>query len=88
MSGQPESLDCRGALDRLYEYLDGELTPEVEAAVRAHLAACAPCFKLFGFEGAFLRFLEARTRAHRAPDGLKRRVLENLLLGTDDAGSE
>ncbi len=88
MSDAPERLDCQGALDRLYEYLDGELTTEVEAAVRTHLTACAPCFRLFGFEGAFLRFLEARTRAQDAPDALKRRVLDSLLLPTDDAESE
>lgn len=87
MSDPVERLDCQGAVDRLYDYLDGELTPEVEAAVRAHLADCSRCFKLFGFEGAFLRFLEARTRAQGAPIALKRRILDTLFLATDDAGS-
>lgn len=84
----PDSIDCRAAAEQLYEYLDGELTPEVEAAIRTHLNDCAPCFRLFGFEEAYLAFLQARTRARQAPEHLKKRIFEQVLFDGDAAGSE
>ena len=78
-----ERIDCRAAVDRLYPYLDGELSPAAEASVRAHLADCAHCFGLFDFETAYLRFLEARTRARGAPAHLRRRILDELLFDSE-----
>lgn len=69
---------------RLYEYLDGELTAEREVEVRAHLDRCRDCLALSKFEHAFLRFLEARARAQHAPEGLRRRILEQFLFNGDD----
>jgi anti-sigma factor (TIGR02949 family) len=84
----PQTIDCHAAANRLYDYLDGELTAEVEATVRAHLAACAVCFKLFEFEEAYLAFLRARTRAKAAPDHLRRQVFERVLYDRDRTESE
>ncbi|HEX9729211.1 MAG TPA: zf-HC2 domain-containing protein [Gemmatimonadales bacterium] len=71
-------IDCHAALDRLYEYLDDELTPEIEAAVRDHLARCTRCFGRFDFERSYLVFLETRARTRGAPADLKRRILAEL----------
>lgn len=71
-------MNCREVVDHLYEYLDRELTPEVEAKVRAHLQACPPCGDHFGSEQAFLKFVEARCRSRCAPPELKRRILKEL----------
>ena len=73
-----EHMDCQEALDRLYEFLDGELTPDAAAAVREHLEACAGCVGLYDFERAYLRFLEARTRAVGAPAHVRHRILQEL----------
>ncbi|UCD23696.1 MAG: mycothiol system anti-sigma-R factor [Gemmatimonadota bacterium] len=81
----PRKIDCQEAAERLYEYLDGELTPDSEAEVRAHLDDCAPCFKLLGFEDAYLSFLRARTRAHQAPEHLKKKIFEQVLFDQDSA---
>ncbi len=81
-----EPIDCHAAARRLYEYLDGELTPEVEASVKAHLERCAQCFSLYGFEGAYLAFLRARTRAQVAPEHLKKRIFEQVLLDRGTTG--
>jgi len=81
-------IDCLEALDHLYEYLDGELTPVRAEEVRLHLEKCAPCLGVSQFETAYLRFLEARARAREAPEDLRKRVLEQLLFdGDGDAGS-
>lgn len=87
MTLPPESLDCQQAAERLYEYLDHELTPELERAVRAHLEACAPCFGLFSFEETFLKFIEARSRAAGAPPELQRRILRSLLEEGNEPGA-
>jgi anti-sigma factor (TIGR02949 family) len=84
----PDSIDCRAAAEQLYEYLDGELTPDVEDAVRTHLHDCAPCFRLFGFEEAYLAFLRARARARQVPEHLKKRIFEQVLFDRDVADSE
>lgn len=71
-------MNCQEALKHLYEFLDKELTPEVEREVRQHLEACRPCDGHFDFEQAFLRFLHARCRSRTAPPELKRRILSEL----------
>lgn len=71
-------MNCREILDHLYEYLDKELTPDVEAKVRAHLEECPPCHDCADFERAFLTFLEARCRSRGAPPELKRKILREL----------
>ncbi len=72
---------CREAFDRLYAYLDGELTEDQHEAVRRHLAACRDCFAVAEFESAYLRFVEARTPSGRAPEHLRKRILRSLLFG-------
>ena len=71
-------MNCREALDRVYEFLDKDLTPEVEREVREHLEACKPCGQNFDFEQTFLKFLQARCRTRSAPPDLKRRILNDL----------
>lgn len=83
-----ERVDCRAAFDRLYEYLDGELTPEREAEVREHLDRCLGCLRLTEFETAYLRFLDARAASVRAPEALKKRVLRQLLFSENEESRE
>lgn len=71
-------MDCDDCLEHLYEYLDRELTPEVERQIRQHLQECPPCGQQADFEQAFLKFIEARCRSRGAPPELKRRVLHDL----------
>ncbi|HET7789281.1 MAG TPA: mycothiol system anti-sigma-R factor [Gemmatimonadales bacterium] len=71
-------MNCREAADHLYEYLDRELTPDVQAQIKEHLAHCPPCGQHFDFEQSFLKFLEARCRAKGASPDLRRRILREL----------
>lgn len=71
-------MNCREALEHLYEYLDQELTPEVEVKVREHLEHCGECYEQLDFERAFLKFVEARCRSRGAPPELKRKILREL----------
>ena len=88
MSGQPRQIDCHEAARLLYEYLDGELTPERDAEVRRHLDECAICFQLSKFEDAYLQFLDVRSRARGAPAYLKQQILNQILFGEAEGTSE
>ena len=56
-----------------------EVTPELEAEIRAHIQKCPPCNEHFDFETLFLKFVRVRCRAQGAPATLRRRILEQLL---------
>jgi mycothiol system anti-sigma-R factor len=71
-------MNCRECTEHLYEYLDRELTPEVEREIREHLAGCHPCDDQFDFEKLFLDFLRARCRSQGAPPELKHRILREI----------
>ena len=71
-------MNCRECVEHLYEFLDRELTPDVEREIREHLEVCPPCGEQFDFEELFLKFLRARCRAEGASPELKKRVLREL----------
>lgn len=59
-------IDCRQALMKLWEYLDGELPADEVAALREHLAHCARCYPRYRHHLAFLAFV-SRAAAAGAP---------------------
>jgi mycothiol system anti-sigma-R factor len=81
MSGLPEGDDmpCDDVIERMYEFLDGELTSDVDAKIRDHLSKCGRCYPHFRHEEVFLRFLERRAQIEKAPPSLRRRILKKLL---------
>jgi mycothiol system anti-sigma-R factor len=81
MSGpnRGDDMPCDAVIERLYEFLDGELTTEVDAQIRDHLAKCRKCYPHFRHEEVFLRFLERRAQIEKAPPSLRRRIFQKLL---------
>ncbi|HEX5437689.1 MAG TPA: mycothiol system anti-sigma-R factor [Gemmatimonadaceae bacterium] len=72
-------LTCSEVVERIYEFLDGELTAEVEAQIRSHLAVCKRCYPEFEHERVFLRFLEKRALIEKAPPSLRKRIFQTLM---------
>jgi mycothiol system anti-sigma-R factor len=72
-------MTCAEALEKIYEFLDGELTSEVEERIREHLAICRQCHPQFRHEEVFLRFLEKRAQIVSAPPALRRRIMRMLV---------
>jgi mycothiol system anti-sigma-R factor len=68
--------ECAEVLDRVYAYVDGELTEHVDE-IRAHLEECAPCLAEHDLEVA-LKALVRRSCQDRAPDALRTRILAQL----------
>ena len=66
MTGAPETgsaategemISCEEALERVYEYLDGELSPDWTERVRVHVEVCRKCYPNFNFERVFLDYI-------------------------------
>ena len=70
-------MNCREAIARLAEYLDGELTPETLRALEAHLAECGPCR---AYLATYRRTKELAVKVNRVemPEPLKARLRELL----------
>jgi len=75
--GDPHETDCGDAIDKLYEFIDGELTPDVKRKITLHLQECAPCLDQADVERA-IKALVSRSCTDRAPGGLRERILSRL----------
>lgn len=75
---RPEPGSCEEALLYVYEYLDGELEPEIAERIDEHLRRCVACYPYFDFERLFLDHVRERGLAARAGDRLLARVRETL----------
>jgi len=75
----PGGISCQAAVDRLFEWLDGELDdPELAAQVGTHLETCARCYPRLAFERSFREALERVADGEKTPDELRTRILESL----------
>lgn len=70
-------IDCRAAVEELYEYLDGELTTEKRVFITEHLDACGPCLDAFEFHSELKIVVSEKCRTE-LPSGLRERVFDAL----------
>lgn len=66
--------NCREAVNRLYEFIDRELSLQELEEVQRHLDHCPPCLDLFRFEENVLTFVGEKCREVSAPSQLRDRV--------------
>ena len=67
-------MDCNDCVDRLYAFLDSELSADELTAVRSHIARCDDCGDNFDLEARFLAQLKEWCTADVAPEDLRARV--------------
>ena len=73
-----KEIPCSEAAERVYEYLDGELEPELAREVRCHVEQCKRCYPMYNWEQMFLDFVrESADRAEENPE--LRQKVEALL---------
>ena len=77
MSCEGEDDECAQALARVYEYLDGEMSPGDCAQIREHIEDCAPCLKQYDLDVA-LKALVRRSCQDSAPPDLRERILVKI----------
>lgn len=70
--------DCAGAMDRLHQYVDRELSETDLAEVKRHLDDCPPCERHFHFEENLKLLVHQKACPERAPAHLLSRILGNL----------
>jgi mycothiol system anti-sigma-R factor len=70
-------VECNESIERLYFYLDGELTEERRIEITRHLDLCGHCVSAYGFEFELRRVIASRCK-DRVPDDLITRVADAL----------
>jgi mycothiol system anti-sigma-R factor len=71
-------MDCNDCVERLYAFLDTELSEADLKAVRSHLEGCDDCDDNFVFEARFLDQLKDCCTSDVAPAELRQRVILKL----------
>lgn len=80
-------IDCRTAVERLWDFLDEELDAHRMAEVEAHVALCASCAEHYRFARAFLDAITESWQALPDTMQLRERVVGALTRqGFRDAG--
>ncbi|CAA9265373.1 MAG: hypothetical protein AVDCRST_MAG83-2942 [uncultured Arthrobacter sp.] len=70
--------DCPDArIEKLYDYLDGELSHKDLVEIKAHLDSCAECAKEYDLE-CVIREVVKRSCTEKAPTSLKDNILERI----------
>lgn len=72
MDSSDSRADCGETIERLYHYLDGELTDERRWQIQRHLDECPPCVDAYGFETELRQVIANRCRDHVPPSLLER----------------
>ncbi len=74
-----EPISCQDALERLYEYLDGELTPESAEQVQRHIEVCDACYPDVKFTTEFRDAIQRAAHGQpTVPDRLRAKVARLL----------
>lgn len=73
-----EGVTCQEALERLFEYLDGELEGVTEEQVAAHFRMCQRCYPRLKFEETFQKVVRRVRKGQEPPEEVRRKVLQVL----------
>jgi mycothiol system anti-sigma-R factor len=73
-------ISCGEALEKVYEYLDGELDGATNRDVQHHFSVCKRCYPHLQLEERFLDLLHESKEEVTMPAHLKDQVLELLAL--------
>ena len=76
-------MDCGDCLERLYSYLDRELSPVEITEVRTHLDDCGGCEDNFVIEERFLARVRDSCTEDKAPTDLRTRIVTRLRMEND-----
>ncbi len=71
-------MNCREALEHLYDYLDNELNESTVRKVKAHLSTCEHCFDTYEFEKILHAFVAEKGKLNVDAEPLKMKVMERI----------
>jgi len=77
-SDDAKGMDCREALEKVYDFLDGEMDASGAAAVEEHFQTCTQCYPHLKMEECFRRRMQEAVSRPEVPAGLRDRVMAVL----------
>jgi len=76
--GDAADTDCSEVLHRVYEYLDGEMTPDDTRKIRHHLDACGPCLQEYDLDQALKALVKRSCACEEAPVELRTQIMARI----------
>ncbi len=76
--GKPHDVPCSEVLDRVYSYLDGEMSDTDCLKIREHLEECGPCLQEYGLDEAVKRLVHKHCGCDPVPADLRAKVLVKI----------
>jgi mycothiol system anti-sigma-R factor len=73
--GNPHETNCSEVLERVYQYLDGELDSHVVGKIRQHLDECGPCLSEYDLDVVLKALVRRSCGGECAPDQLRTRIM-------------
>jgi mycothiol system anti-sigma-R factor len=73
-------MNCREAVEKLWQYLDRELDGESSTQLQDHLQECRECFSKAEFERALRELLRRSCAGEQAPPELRERLSRLLRM--------
>jgi mycothiol system anti-sigma-R factor len=70
--------DCSEVLLRIYEYLDGEMSPDDVRRVAAHLGECQPCLAEHDLDVALKQVVRRSCAGETAPAEVRLHILQRI----------
>ena len=76
--GNPHETDCQEVLERVYQYLDGEIDHELHHKIATHLTECAPCLSEFEIEQVVKALVRRSCGSMSCSDDVKGRIMTRI----------
>jgi predicted anti-sigma-YlaC factor YlaD len=70
--------ECQQLLFNVWDYLDGQLSEEMTAALRAHIASCEQCTAYESFQASFLAAMRGYRETATTRPATKEAVIDSL----------
>jgi mycothiol system anti-sigma-R factor len=67
-------MNCEHFIEKLYLYIDGELSSEEEQELEEHLAECINCLRIYGLELQFKKTVVEKLRHEEVPVRLVEKI--------------
>jgi len=80
------AISCREALERVHEYLDGELDEGASVDVAHHFRICQECYPHLKLEERFRALLSSVQAAERCPEQVRAQIMEFLAVEATEGG--
>jgi anti-sigma factor (TIGR02949 family) len=79
MKGMTQMMSCHEAMERLWEFLDGEMPDEDRQALQRHLEVCGRCYPAYDFQRAYLEYTRRLATQEQAPPELRKQLFQRIL---------